>query len=405
MIDTQTSYKTIVHPQSKTCPACGSPGLMDFFEIRQLPAHVCVLLDDANEARNAPKGDVALAFCRVCSLVHNRIFDPTKVSYKPGYEASLVHSKLFRKFMEGVASRLIDRYDLTNKTIVEIGCGSGYFLKLLCQDSGNYGIGIDPTVKKEGVEEVGKGRVRFIRDFFSQRYADLEVDFICCLSVFEHIPEPGDFLRRLRRMIGRRQIGVYFEVFNAFRAFRSHETWSIHYEQCNYFSRKSLLNIFELNGFNIKDTGTCYEGDQYLYVEAFPNGSTQCEITSKAQSQQQLPDDITSFASEHQKSMERWKDLLATMEREGRRVVVWGSGGKGISFLNELQTGDIISYVVDINPDRHGKYIPGSAQKIVAPDFLTEYRPDVVIITNPLYEQEIKSQVEQLGMNCEFYIA
>ena len=67
-------------------------------------------------------------------------------------------------------------------------------------------------------------------------------------------------------------------------------------------------------------------------------------------------------------------------------------------------SGPLAHYVLDINPDRHEKYIPGSAPKVVAPEFIAEYRPDVIIITNPIYEQEIKKQVCELGVSCEFMI-
>ena len=74
------------------------------------------------------------------------------------------------------------------------------------------------------------------------------------------------------------------------------------------------------------------------------------------------------------------------------------------SFLNALDTKDTIQYVADINPNRQGQYIGGSGQQIVAPEFLTEYQPDIIVITNPLYEGEIKAQVSALGLSSEFMV-
>jgi hypothetical protein len=88
--------------------------------------------------------------------------------------------------------------------------------------------------------------------------------------------------------------------------------------------------------------------------------------------------------------------------QQGKRVVVWGSGGKGICFLNTLEAPDVFKLVVDINPDRQGRYMPGSGQRIVPPQTLPEYRPDVVVLTNPLYEPEIRATVAELGLACEF---
>ena len=82
--------------------------------------------------------------------------------------------------------------------------------------------------------------------------------------------------------------------------------------------------------------------------------------------------------------------------------MVWGSGGKGISFLNALKADDVFQAVIDINPCRQGKFIPGTGHEIVAPDWIARHRPHVVVISNPLYEAEIRAMAAQLGVACEF---
>ncbi len=89
----------------------------------------------------------------------------------------------------------------------------------------------------------------------------------------------------------------------------------------------------------------------------------------------------------------------------GERVVVWGTGGKGITFVNSLDTAEAIPFVVEINPDKQGKYVPGSGQGIVPPEFMADYQPDKVIITNALYEKEMKQQAKDLGVTCDFIVA
>jgi hypothetical protein len=64
-----------------------------------------------------------------------------------------------------------------------------------------------------------------------------------------------------------------------------------------------------------------------------------------------------------------------------------------------------IPYVVDINPNKWGMYVAGSGQKIVPPEFLTEFRPDTVIIVNPIYKDEIARAVHALGLDVEFWFA
>lgn len=387
------------------CVGCGRREVSDFFSVERIPVHVGMLCDSRQAARTTPLGDVTLAYCHHCGLIHNRRFDPSKTQFGPGYEVALHHSQVFREFTGGVARRLVQQYQLHNKTILEIGCGSGYFLRTLCELGHNHGIGIDPTVAREEQVPLPNGSVRFIRDSYTDRYIDLGSDFICCLSVFEDIPDPIVFLSRLRKAIGtRRDVAVYFEVFNALRSFQRLETWSVHYEQCNYFSLPSLRRLFERCGFEILRSGTCYEGDQYLYVEATVAASDSSTPQPSATALS-LPAEIANFARHYRETLDRWSTRMDEFRDSARRVVLWGSGGKGISFLNALDCPDVIEYVVEINPDKRGKYIPGSGQLIVGPEFLKEYRPTSIIITNPLYQSEIKQQAGELGVNAEFLIA
>jgi SAM-dependent methyltransferase len=303
--------------------------------------------------------------------------------------------------MEGASRRLIERFDLHCKNLLEIACGGGYFLRMLCETGPNNGVGIDPTVAREDVETFGQGSVRFIRDFFSDRYAHIPADFICCLSAFEHIPAPREFLELLRRVVGNRRPGIYFEIFNAFDAFRREETWSIHYEQCNYFSKASFADIFRRTGFDIIEAGTCYEGDQYLFIDASP-GDRVDDVSNEYVG---LPEELARFAESHQRKLTAWTERFEAYRKSGRRAVVWGTGGKGITFLNSLDTSDVVSYVVEINPDKQGKYTPGTGHYIVPPEHLAIDPPDTIIITNALYEREMRQQAHDIGVDCDFLVA
>ena len=86
---------------------------------------------------------------------------------------------------------------------------------------------------------------------------------------------------------------------------------------------------------------------------------------------------------------------------EGKRIVAWGAGARGVTFLNIFKD-TRIKYVVDINPHKQNMYVPGTGQKIVSPDFLKNYKPDYVILANPSYKQEIAGMLADLGLNPSF---
>ena len=89
---------------------------------------------------------------------------------------------------------------------------------------------------------------------------------------------------------------------------------------------------------------------------------------------------------------------------KGRRPIAWGAGEHGIGFLSILDIREQMPYIVDINPHRVGKSIPGTGQKVVAPEFLVEYKPDVLIITNRTYQNEIQEHARKLGVKCDFLV-
>jgi threonine dehydrogenase-like Zn-dependent dehydrogenase len=86
------------------------------------------------------------------------------------------------------------------------------------------------------------------------------------------------------------------------------------------------------------------------------------------------------------------------LRKERRRVVVWGAGSKGVSFLNIFKNHGVIEFAVDINPNKIDKYIAGAGQRIVHPDFLKDYRPDNVIVLNQIYADEIRDRLRVMGV-------
>ncbi len=86
------------------------------------------------------------------------------------------------------------------------------------------------------------------------------------------------------------------------------------------------------------------------------------------------------------------------INRRGQRAVVWGSGSKAVSYLTTLGITDELEYVVDVNPHKYGKFLAGTGHEIVAPKFLVEYQPDVVIVMNPVYCEEIGASLKVMGL-------
>jgi len=250
------------------CPVCGSSRTLEMLRIEGMPLHCNLLWSTREGALTCPKGEIHLTACSGCAHVFNPAFDPARMEYTERYENSLFFSPQFQSYAQGLAQSLIERHSLRSKDIIEIGCGKGDFLKLLCRLGQNRGVGFDPSYDPELETELPEFRV--VRDFYGERYEGYAADFICCRHVLEHVPDPAAFVATLRRAIGgSRGTTVFFEVPNGLYSFRDLGIWDIIYEHFSYFTEKSLTTLFHNAGFRVLGTGVEYD-NQFLWIEAAP---------------------------------------------------------------------------------------------------------------------------------------
>lgn len=387
------------------CPVCRSPHVVMVIDIQQVPIHCNLLWPSRDEALNAPRGDIRLGFCEDCGHIFNLVFNPALMQYTQAYENSLHFSPQFQDYARSLAASLIHRYHLRDKSIIEIGSGGGEFLALLCEGGQNQGVGFDPSYNSTNKVESVVENMTFIRDFYSDTYAEYQADFICCRQMLEHVQSPRDFLSQLRRTIGdRRDAVIFFEVPNVLYTLRDLGIWDIIYEHCSYFSAHSLAQVFTETDFKIFDLYESY-GGQFLCIEAFPSESLEKPAGHAWSDCSEMAHHVEVFAENYRRKVESWRCHLDHIEHGGKRAVVWGAGSKGVSILNLLKVQDQIQYVVDLNPHKQGQYMAGTGQHIVPPNFLQTYQPDVVIIMNAIYQSEIQQLAENLGITTEFICA
>ena len=406
-MSSQTTFETAVNYTVEetladcTCPNCSHQGLSLFYKVDRVPVHSCLMLSTPEDALDFPTGDVLLGFCENCGFITNVKFDSHWSAYAPNYEDQQSFSPTFNKFAIDLANRLIEKYDLHNKDIVEIGCSKGDFLLLLCELGNNRGVGIDPSVVPGRVESEAANRVKFIQEYYSEKHAEYVGDFICCRHTLEHIQPTFEFIKTVRRSIGdRTHIPVFFEIPDTIRVLKDMAFEDIYYEHCSYFTPGSLARLFRSCGFEITDLYRDY-GDQYLMIEALPIEMPSETVHPFEETLDELKRDVEHFKAEINNKLGRWKQDLEQWQAEGKRVVVWGSGSKCVAFLTTLDTIDKIQYVVDINPHRHGKFIPGVGKQIMSPEFLKEYQPDRVIVMNAIYCDEIQKMLDGMGVQTE----
>ncbi len=373
---------------SPPCPVCEAQASRPIASLPRVPVHCNVLWPDAEAARSAPTGEIELVFCESCGHSFNTAFLAELVEYAEGYENSLYFSATFREYAAALAERLVTTFGLFGKDIVEIGSGGGDFLRALCELGANRGTGFDPSALP-----ASSPNLTFIRDLFSDRYRDITADFLVCRHVLEHLEAPRELLRLLAPAL-RAEGGLYFEVPNADFLFADGSVWDLIYPHVSYFSRSSLRTLFARAGFSPLAVESAFRG-QFLCLEAIRGAAGENAHPGELEA---LRKTAALFAETYAATVAFWQSELERELGAGKRVVLWGAGAKAVSFLNAVPGAGAIGYAVDLNPKKHGLFLPGSGTEIVPPERLAELRPDLAIVLNPIYEPEIRAELDRLGL-------
>lgn len=385
------------------CPSCGTAAVEVFYTVDDVPTNSVLLLESADEATSITRGDVRLGFCRACGHIHNTAFDPKLTEYSGRYESTQGYSGTFNAFHRRLAEDMIDRFGLHGREIIEIGCGNGEFLVLLCELGENSGLGFDPAYLPDRVPVRDDTEIDFVADFYSQRYGDRQADFVVCKMTLEHIIDSGDFIATVREAIGDRlDTMVCFQIPNARYVIGDLAFWDVYYEHCSYFTHGSLARLFRRSRFDVFDLWTDYD-DQYLMVAACPTTEPTEPSIDAENDLDVVTAEVERFTTEVPRRLDEWRRRLTDLRADGRTVVLWGGGSKGVAFLTTLGVGEEVAAAVDINPNKAGTYMAGSGHRIVGPDELVELDPDVVIVMNPVYRDEIAADLEARGLAPELW--
>lgn len=383
------------------CPACGAASTSVFYEQFGIPMNSMLLLDSESVARSFPKGDLALGYCHDCGFITNSLYDPGSSEYSQRYESSQAFSGVFNSFAHGLAQRWIDRHDIRNKTVLEIGCDKGDFLALMCELGNNTGIGIDPAADPtRQIDSEAAGRMSFIADFYDEKYAHVRADVVICRHTLEHIPNVFEFVLGVRKALADQPNAlVLFELPDSYRVLRDRAFWDVYYEHCSYFTMGSLARLFRKAGFDVLKLERDFD-DQYLLIEARPSASI--PATSDALAEEDDFADVLSAVEAYEleiaADLEGRRSALAKRTDAGQRVVVWGGGSKGVAYLTSLGLAHEVRHAVDINPYKQGKFMAGFAQAVVGPEALVSLAPDVVVVMNSIYVDEIKARLVELAV-------
>ncbi|NGZ05833.1 MAG: methyltransferase domain-containing protein [Magnetococcales bacterium] len=304
---------------------------------RQLPLLQNQTYPTRTEAQTCATGDVILVQDHATGLIYNQAFEPERMHYTAQYQNEQGLSRSFRLHLEEM--RGIIAHHFAGQSLLEVGCGKGFFLEML-QQAGFAITGCDPAY--DGVNPAIHKRY-FTRD------AGLQADALILRHVLEHVPDPLQFLTNLAA--ANHGGWIYLEV-PCLDWICRHRTWfDIYYEHVNYFRLSDFYRMFS----RIAAAGHTF-GGQYLYVVA--DLSSLLSVTNTGRDPFLWPNDFLATL-EHQ----------AAWLQNSPQAVIWGAGSKGVIFALFLQrVGIRFDWVIDINPAKQNTYLPVTGLRVCAPD-------------------------------------
>jgi threonine dehydrogenase-like Zn-dependent dehydrogenase len=138
-------------------------------------------------------------------------------------------------------------------------------------------------------------------------------------------------------------------------------------------------------------------GDQYLLADGVPGEMSESHPAEEPLDE--LAAEVAGFATEATQRVDGWRARIEGAVDQG--VAVWGGGSKAVAFLAAVGAPAGAVTVVDINPHKKGKFLPGTAIEVEPPSVLVDRNPKLVIPMNPIYEREIRTDLAGMGLDPE----
>ncbi len=341
-------------------------------------------------ATRVPRRDLLLRQCAGCGLVFNATFRPEVIPYDANYENRQCFSEAFNKHLEQLADSLIRDHGLRRSRILEVGCGKGDFLRLICRKAGATGTGYD-TSFEPGPHPEPKG-LSFHDEYLTADTVPGGFSAVICRHVVEHVPGIGDFLRELHSIAIAAKARVVFLETPRWEWILEHRAfWDVFYEHCNYFPERTLSHLCRLAGFKVVRQRAVF-GGQYQTLELAPLGRTGRPPRPPGVSPKTALGAFARNFSRHRSALER-----SIRTRAGRKPWgLWGAGAKGVAVVNQLPR-TRPALVVDSNPAKQGGVIPGTRTPIVAPEDPRLAGLSFLLVANPNYLKEIRKTLQQQG--------
>ena len=389
----------------KNCRLCNSTNLDNFVDFGLIPLGNN-LLENSEDAASADAYPLSIKRCSRC----NHFQLSTSVNPKKLYATNYTYlSSVGSSFVEHIkqyAEWAVKRFSLgKNSLVLDVGSNDGlglqYFKKLGCNV-----LGVDPA--SYAAEIANKNNINTINSFFTdevtneilQNYG--QVDFITSHNVLAHIDKFDSVFKNIYKLL-KDSSSFVFEI-GYFRNVLENKLFdTIYHEHLDYHHASPLVNYLTNLGFEIVNITTNKMQGGSLRIETRKTGKA--SITKEAlefislenKSILYQKDFLNSWRINVDKTMKLLNQKVLFYSKEGCKIAGYGAPTK-VTLLLHLSklTKNEVSYLIEDNILKVGRYTPRASIPIVSLDELKSRKPEIIIIFAWNFADDIIKKLKEI---------
>ena len=357
--------------------------------------------------KNSKKYSLDLYECKKCKLVQLGKSIPLGNMYGEtyGYRTSL--SKLMVNHMCNKYLKLKKILKLkNNSSILDIGSSDSTFLNFFSNERKGYNCyGIDPSAKK--YIKYYRKDVNLIVDYFSAKAVNKKIiqlgkrenkfKLISSFAMFYDIDDPNGFCKDISSLL--EKDGIWILEMSYFPMLLSNLTYDqICHEHVTYYTLSVFKKIVEKNGLKIIDFSfNVINGGSIEIICAKKNSKAKVQ---KNKIYNQLLIEKKISAKDYKKFNLRVDNikkttnlLLENIFKAKQKIIGYGASTKGNIVLNHCNIkSKQIKYICDENPEKYGRYTPGTNIKIISKKNMRNIKPDYLLVLVWSFKTEVIKQ-------------
>ena len=343
--------------------------------------------------------------CEQCWLVQTEDFAQADELFDADYAYFSAFSSSWLAHSQRYVSDMAQRFSLNEQShVVEVAANDGYLLQYV-KALGIPCTGIEPTAST-AIAARTKG-IDIIEEFFGvnlakQLVADgKQADLTAANNVLAHVPDINDFVAGFTALLKPNGVAT-FEFPHLLNLIELNQFDTIYHEHFSYLSLSSVQQIFAANGLSVFDVQELptHGGSLRVFAQRTDTGlqvindQVRLLLQKEESAGMRTAEYYTGFQGKSEKVKDDFVAFLIEAKRKGKSVAAYGAAAKGNTLMNfaGIRPG-LIHFVVDKNPAKQGKFMPGSRIPVESEERLWKERPDYIVILPWNLREEIMEQL------------